>query len=255
MQIPVRRIFFVLALLCLSCPAWATWTVVQHALLSSNCTATSNTCALTVSSTGSGHLIIVGMGIGAVGEYITGISDGGSTYVVNSGNLAGNACAGQDAGAPYGSDCGYTLSSASGETTITVTRTDATSYLWRISATEYSFTASSIAFDVVGNRDQSTNTTSPAGVTLSLTGSNDAIYQLDSTGSPSAISALYTVSDFAAHLGAASCYSSCTGTAPTWTQLTNHAALSAIAFTEVSSSLGGVFNGNGKFSGGGVITP
>jgi hypothetical protein len=180
------------------------------------------------------------MAIGAVGEYITAITDGSSaTYVVNSGPLAGNACAGQDSGAPYGSDCGYTLSSKSGYSVITVTRTDSTSYIWRISATEYSFTASSIAFDVVGNRDQSTNSTSPLGVALTLSGSNDVIYQLDGTGVPSAISSPYnTYADFGAHLGAASSINTNSGAAPTWTQSNNHAALSGIAFKEVAAGGG-----------------
>jgi hypothetical protein len=224
----------IVVLLCLSCPSWATWGVVQHTIGSAACTSTNQTCNLPVSSTGNNDLIIVGLVIAANGEYITAISDGSSSYVVNSGALAGNACAGQDA-APLGSDCGYTLSSVSGKTSITVTRTDATSHIWRVSATEYSFSAASIAFDVVGKRDQSSNCTSCAGVALTLTGTNDAIYQIDASGLPSAITT-YSPADFAAHIGAASLINTNSGTAPTWTQSNNPSALSAIAFKEVTGS-------------------
>jgi hypothetical protein len=45
---------FILALLLFSLPSWATWTIVQH-VVNTACGATSQTCVIPVSATGSGH--------------------------------------------------------------------------------------------------------------------------------------------------------------------------------------------------------
>jgi hypothetical protein len=207
--------------------ASTTWAVVQQAISSGACTFSSATCNLTVASTGSGHLIVVTMGIAGTGEYITGVS-GGGTYT----EFAGNTCAGQDSSG-LGTDCAYTLSSTSGATTITVTRTNTTSYAWRISMTELSSTAAmSLDSGCPQVRDQTTGTASPAGVTLTLAGANDVIIQNIWGGVMSAISSPYnSYASFSADLGTAASLNTLSGTAPTWTQASSKAALSAVCFS------------------------
>jgi hypothetical protein len=212
--------------LLLSCPAWATWAVVQHT--SNTCTTASQTCNIAVSSTGTGNVIVIGIGIASNAEQIVSVS-GGGTYT-----HPATACHSAD-GTTRGADCAYTLASTSGTTTITVTRTDATSFGWNASATEYSFTSGPVSLDTGTPqvRDQTTTVTGPAGVTLTLSGTNDAIYQMIEGTAPTAVTSPYSTNqNFSANLGAASSINTVSGTAPTWTQTSAKAALSAIAFTE-----------------------
>ena len=209
--------------------ASATWAVVQQVTSSVSCTTTNATCNLTVASTGSGHLIVVAMGIAHTGEYITGVS-GGGTYTA----FAGNTCAGQEtSGGVLAVDCAYTLSSTSGATTITVTRTDTTSYGWRIGMIELSSTAAmSLDSGCPQVGDQTTSTTSPTGVTLTPLGVNDVIIQNIFGNVPTAISSPYnTYSSFSQNLGVGASLNTLSGTAPTWTQTSGKAALSAVCFS------------------------
>lgn len=227
----MKRLILLSMLLVSVSPAWATWTVVQHTSI--GCTSGSSTCNITVSSTGSGNVIVIGIGIVDAVEQIVSVS-GGGTYT-----HPATGCHGVDATGPKGSDCAYTLSSTSGTTTITVTRTDATTHAWVAGATEYSFTSGPVSVDTGTPqvRDQSSAVTSPAGVTLTLAGSNDAIYQMIEGTTVTAISSPYSTNqNFTANGGFASAINTVSGTAPTWTQSSSKAALSAIAFTETASS-------------------
>lgn len=222
--------------LALSCPAWATWTVVQH-VLSGACGTTSNTCAVTVASTGSGNVIVVGIGIGSTTQHITAVSAGGTFTIPPS------ACFSTDT-AGKGTDCAYTLSSSSGVTSITVTRSNTSSAAWRVGITELSFTSGPVSVDTGSpqTRDQTVSTTTPAGVALTLAGSNDAVFQIINGVSPTNVSVPYnTASDFGSNAGFATNINTTDGTAPTWTQSNGHAALSAIAFTESAAQSGDQF--------------
>lgn len=214
----------------LSCPAWATWTVVQHKI-STACSTVGTTCAVTVTSTGSGHVIVIGMGVLDNTDQIVSVS-GGGTYTHPA------TCHAVDL-LVKGTDCAYTLSSTSGTTSITVTRTAASGNNWTVAATELSFTNGPVSVDTgsPGTRDQTTTVTNPAGVTLTLAGSNDAIYQIITGTSPTAISSPYnTNSDFLSGEGFATAINTVSGTAPTWTQSSSRACLSAIAFTESAAT-------------------
>ena len=208
-----------------------TFTVTQFAV-NTACTATSQTCDVTVSSTGSGHVLAAGT--------VLNINDGGITAVSGGGTWAlcpASGCYQTDNNART-TDLAYCLSSTSGATTITVTRTTTTSATWQAAVWELSFTGSSASLDTFGKRQQSTATTSPAGVTLTLTGSNDAIIQIIRTGgtTPSAISAPYNLHAGSGGAGWAESINTVSGTAPTWTTGSGRAALSAIAFAEITSS-------------------
>lgn len=225
----MKRFLLLLLLLC-SLPSWATWTVVQHKI-SGACTASSSTCAVTVTSTGTGNVIVIGMAIASNVEAIVSVS-GGGTYSHPAG------CNGTS-GSTFGTDCAYTLASTSGTTSITVTRTDATTHTWRVAATELSFTSGPVSVDSGSpqTRTQTTAVTNPAGVTLTLTGSNDAIYQMILSTTPSAITSPYSTNvDFSGPGGFAVSINTVSGTAPTWTTASSAAALSAIAFTETAAS-------------------
>lgn len=230
----MRQILVIFISLCCSLPSWATWTVVQHKK-STACTTSSATCSVTMTSTGTGNVIVIGFTlVGDINEQIVSVSGGGS-YTHPAG------CHATDSAGTFSSDCAYTLASTSGTTSITVTRTDATTFGWTVAATELSFTAGPVSVDTGTPqvRDQSTNTTTPAGVTLTLAGSNDAIYQIiKGTGTVSAATSPYDVNnDFLTSSGFATAINTVSGTAPTWTQSSNgKAALSAIAFTESSSA-------------------
>jgi len=133
-------------------------------------------------------------------------------------------------------DASYTLNSASGATSITLTLSAAVSTTWAACIREYSSTASGVAIDTSGNRDQSTAAANPAGVGLTLTGSNDLIVQFVAcAGSCSGISAGYSNGDFPNNNGVADALNTSSGTAPTWTATSGRAALGALAFKETAA--------------------
>jgi hypothetical protein len=174
------------------------------------------------------------MGIASTAEQIVSVS-GGGTYT-----HPATACHGTDS-VGKGTDCAYTLASISGALTITVTRTDATSFAWRIGATELSFTSGPVSVDsgTPGINDVTVATTTPAGVALTLAGTNDAIYQMIEGGLPSAISSPYSTNvDLGTLQAFASAINTVSGIAPTWTQNSSRACMSAIAFTETAAAAG-----------------
>lgn len=228
----MKKWIFIFIFFVLVNPAWATWTLVQN-VISSACTTNSSTCAVTVASTGSGHVIFIGL-LGEIASMTISSVSGGGAYTHPS------ACAASESGTNVrASDCAYTLASTSGTTSITVTRNSSTSSAWHICAAEVSFTASSVSVDT-GNANGNTNTstsasTSATGVTLSILGSNDVIFQILSGGTPTAINESYA-GVFAAATGSATLINTTTGTAPTWTQSSNQWAASAIAVAEAAAA-------------------
>ena len=103
-------------------PASATWTLVQQFISPANCTPGVLTCSISVSSTGSGNVIVVWIEINGVGAVPTTISavTGGGAYTLGS-TFGCNTFV-----SSHAIDCALTLSSTSGATTIAITRSNNT---------------------------------------------------------------------------------------------------------------------------------
>lgn len=216
----------------LSLPASASFTRVQKAT-NGACTSTSTTCSVTVSSTGSGHAIIVMERSQAASITISSVS-GGGTYTQCT------TCAGSQTQAATSTDIFYTLASTSGTTSITVTRS-ASGSAWACEVAEYSVTAgNTIAYDASNNVNDSTGAISQPGVALTLGGTNDVITQaagISSTQTINSVSSPYTVLDpspAATYMFVESINTS-SGSAPTFTLgASNRLEASALALKEVS---------------------
>lgn len=223
----MRRFLPILFLLCTS-PAWATFTLVQH--VTSTLTTSSTSTPITVSSTGSGHVIVVVFTVAGSGKALTGVA-GGGTYThctsCSSNNTNGSS-----------SDISYTLNSASGATTITPSY-QVIGVAGKADIFEYSFSGASVAFDVGGNIQNTTNTLRGGVDLTALTGTNDLLIQAIATNSVinvTAISGAYTdATDLGSQFGFAAAKNTATGTAPTWTFSGNsQSAGTAIAISETS---------------------
>jgi hypothetical protein len=210
------------------------------------------TCAVTVSSTGTGHAIIVEAYFLSSTNQITSIGDTKNTYTL---------CPGSSA-APNGLDCslnlpwwqqtGYVLNSVSGATTITVTLpTSETS--WKVAVAEVALSGSgtSIQFDAGVAGFDSTCTTC-AGLSLSswITGTNDYIFQMGGPlNSLTAITGGYTTPALFSTVGFAGLPNTTSGTAPNWTQssgggvTTSALALRAVGGSSSNPSITAAFDG------------
>lgn len=199
-----------------------TFTLVQT-VNQANC----NACAITVSAIGSGHLLVIQASDQAGGgaNFITGANCSSTcgTWVVPTGtaNQLNNACCGAVSYA-------YILSSTSGATTITPTVSNARNYFFAIY--EYSYTPGPISVDT-SNTNLNASCGSCAGITLSLTGTNDVIDQMivSGTATPSAVT---TYGNFAhsSFTGFADLENTSSGTAPTWTVTAGQVVVGAVAF-------------------------
>lgn len=130
-----------------------TWTSVQKATAVNE--ACNPTCTLSVSSTGTGNLLVleyVSSGVGS--NYLTNISSvtGGGTWV------AGGACHAQDTASSQGTDIAYVLSSSSGTTSLSITLSTNES-LGMFLFKEYHRTSGTTSLD---GSCQSLNTQSPS---------------------------------------------------------------------------------------------
>jgi hypothetical protein len=213
--------------------ASVTWTLATGPTLSSACTATSASCNLTV-TTVSGHVGIFGM-VNPDGANLSAVTLNGSAsnvYCYGCSNSL-TTCYVNDSATNFTSDCGYILPlSNNTSVTLAFTRSNTTSGAWRVWYAECVKSSGSISLDTgsPGVRDQTTNTTSPLGVSLTLQGSNDCIVQAISANT-SAISSPYSTNAvYAATGGVGVALTQSSGTAPTWTTTSNKSALSAIAF-------------------------
>ncbi len=235
----MKRILPLLFVWLFTCPAWATFTLVQHTF--NNACATGTTCTVTVSSTGTGNVLIGAFTYQGSGKSLTSVTGGGTwSHCAN--------CVG--AGAANSSDIYYTLASVSGATSIVFNYTSTSSTLAVCEVFEYSFSAKAVALDTSNNIVNAINT-NRGGVDLTaLRGANDLLVQSISLSLSSdtvtAISpAAYSVTDFVAHgvaeSGFAAAANTTVGTAPTWTFTSNsNSAGSGIAITEVfNSTIGG----------------
>lgn len=227
-----RLLILAMFLLCVT-PAHATWTEVQN-VGNASCSASANTCAITVSSTTSGH---VGVIIGITGSTLTGaitsISPG--TWVIP----AASQCSQSNATTGGTANCAYCLSLPGGQTTFTVTWNNASPGSFSTASFTEASTTLTAAFDVAGKKTTTTNTANQAGVTLTLSGSNDFIVQamqissaVSACRAPFATNAIFPG-------GNATCYavnqSSGTPPSPTYTNTTGKSDQVAIALKEVSA--------------------
>jgi len=175
----MRKLSLLLMLLC-SCPAWATWTFTQAAV-NSACAATQS-CSVTVSSTGSGHLLVAAIIQGSSTATISAVTSAACsstwTHVASSnGGASGDGFA----------DFYYCANSASGQTSISITLQAGQNYagccamIW-----EAASSAGSIAVDSgttpAKAGPQNAGCTSCAGAALTLSGNNDFIATIATCG-------------------------------------------------------------------------
>jgi len=219
-------------------PAWATFTVVhQEKCNTSGACASGNTAgsfsiattgtAITITSTGSGNLVFISaVNTGGAADYITAASGGGS-WTCPSTLQVRNSSIGSISGC-------YNYAITNGTTSVTLTSGVTSGYyliVW-----EVSFTASSVTLDVLGTNGSNTASSSPSGQALTLTGSNDIIFQIiRDSYTMSAISSPY--SNFlatASTAGYAASLNTTSGTAPTWTAAGSQTSvIAAVAIEEV----------------------
>ena len=232
-------------------PASATWTLVQQFISPANCTPGVLTCSISVSSTGSGNVIVVWIEINGVGAVPTTISavTGGGTYTLGS-TFGCNTFV-----SSHAIDCALTLSSTSGATTIAITRSNNTGApQFKVGGGEWAFTNGPPVLDVVGTAIDNCGgscTGTHIGPTISPTGANDLILQGAVTGpSLSSISSPYTA-QFSDHFGIGYLLNSANGSPVTWTETspqTGTAVMNAIAIREAtvtSYNLSVTVTGNG----------
>jgi hypothetical protein len=215
----------------ISFPVWAgTFANIQKPC-NTACPTSGTTCAVTVTSTGTGHIMVAIAFRDTAGatQTISSVS-GAGTWVHPTGANGVDATAGS-------SDSAYNLSSTSGVTSITLTLSAAVATTWAACVEEYSFTASGVAFDVAGSRDQSTAAANFTGVGLTLAGGNQLIVQYgNDSGTCSGVSAGYGDTVFPNNNCLADALNTSSGTAPTWTSTSGRAALGAIAFKETGGA-------------------
>lgn len=220
----MKSLFFTLvATIALSIPSWATWTLVQQ---KAGATLTATTCALTVTSTGSGHVIIFGMAM-ANGNTLTGVS-GGGTYT-----LCGVTCQQGSAGTGE-TDMAYTLSSTAAATTITGTASSSATGAVCF-ASEFSSTTT-FAFDTSNKILDATCTTACASPTLTLTGANDIIMGIAGcggtcSGAVTGYTTLYQSGD-----GNAVNINTASGASFSWNQTSSTLAAASLAIKETGGA-------------------
>ena len=209
---------------------YGNWTCVQTAS-NTACGTGGTTCAVTVASTGSGHVIVVAVvEVNSTPPAISSVS-GGGTYSL----CAASGCL-STVSSLDGVDMAYTLNSSSGATTITPTMGATINNSWQVYVTEVAFAAGSVALDTFGvTTGAGANPTGPA---LSLTGSDDFITQgINTTGSANSITSPYqSVLTMFTGTGFARGFSISSGSAPTWTATSGNSAEDALAIKFTASS-------------------
>jgi hypothetical protein len=254
----LKKLALAFIILCFSGTARANFGLVQNPVYSA-CSASSATCAVTVSSTCSNHfLAITALNGSGTAVYLSSVSGGCSgTWQVPTGTqYPGISVQGN------GSDA-YCLSSTSGVTTINITWSSASPGLSTVQVWEESFTGTSVILDAgpsggVGTVNNGAANTTQPGVALTLAGSNDLIIQMQSISTANTINSVSTYSNFSSfganNVATADLENTTSGSAPTW--IFSGSATSrgnAIAFTEVVSPAGGFLNPKSKWVGNAAI--
>ncbi len=213
---------------------FASITLVQHTITpSGTCSSTSNTCTIAVSSTGANHAGVL-LAENATGSSVTITSvSGGGTWTRPAACHLFSAASGSI-------NCAYTLSTTASATSITLTWSSATPGFSRISFYEYSSTTTSIIIDAGAtaiNAGSNATSTTPIGVSLTLTGANDVIVQGIATQGATVSSVAAPYSGFLAsstQFGSSNNLNTASSSPPTWTlSTTNVTLVNGIALTEV----------------------
>jgi hypothetical protein len=129
----------------------------------------SPTCSLTIPSTGTGHLLFVQVSDES-GTNLSAIT-GGGTWVIPSGS---NTCAKNNSGIT--TSCAYVLSSSSGATTLNMTMTGSSGNIG-VMYYEVARTSGSFVLDAQNSTSITTVASPQSGQGLTLTGTNDVIFQ------------------------------------------------------------------------------
>lgn len=209
-----------------------TWTQVQNKICTSDglgacgvCVVATTTCIVTATSVAASDKLVIWA------SYIT----GGLLTVTYNGETWTNpspTCAQWDATTGSGIACSYVLSATGGETSFTCTFSSAPGTFSSCGFIQWHYTGPSASFDTSGLKAD-TACTSCAGVTLTLSGSNDAIAQfgIPTSGSFTAITSPYsTNATMVDGMLAASSLNTASGTAPTLTQsISGTAFIGAVA--------------------------
>ena len=240
----MRALLLILCLLALSAPpAAATFTLIQHP--AAGCGSTS-ACTVTTSSVGAGHLLVV-MASGWDNIYILPYSSiscsptcGTWVHPTAAGSPGPGTCGVVTSELTY-TDCGYVLSSSAGATVVTVNWPRVINAYF-VSVWEYSYSGT-VAVDVMGSVDNGYYNVNPAGVPLTLTGSNDVVLQqalTEGTG-VSAISAGYgdltNVSVSFTYAASADLVNVASTAIPVWTSGGGfYTLLGAISFSETAGA-------------------
>jgi hypothetical protein len=225
----MKKLILLIALL-LARQTPATFSIVQQQ--HSSCTSCSPT-SITVTSTGSGHLLTIVMTAynGQTGSIIAPTTGCGGSWTVDT-NSAVNS------GSTFGRvTIAYCLSSTSGVTSIAFTVDASNNYRYHF--LEYSFTGSSVSY-ATSNHVINTASNTQVGVTLSGLSGNNVILRcsMEPVNVTNTITAPYTielnVSGSGATAATADSLNTASGTGPTWTLGASSSAMieGAIAFNE-----------------------
>lgn len=234
----------ILALLLFCSPAFATWTLTQ---VKDTTTCNGTTCAVTVTSTGSAHLLVAGILPQTTSTTITGVTAG--------------ACTGSWTHAAStnttGVDLYYCLNSVSGQTSITITGSGSIgtgagiAIIWEAASSLGTIAVDSGATPSGIKSD--TTCTACAGVTLTLSGNNDFIAGLANCGGTcSNLVGTGFTNDLSnpGSDGVMHGITSASLTAPTtWTQTSGTLICNAAAFQET----GAAGTGNSMLGGPGMV--
>lgn len=221
-----------LLIVALSMPSWATWTLTQVA--SNNACTNITTCAVTVTSTGAGHLLVFGLIATVASTTISSVTSGACS-------VAWAHPAGTNGTGTGSVDLFYCTNSVTAQTSITVTANQAMGNNSIAVVWEANSTLGSIAIDsgaTPAGLSPTATCTACAGKALTLSGNNNFIAGVANCGGTcSAVTGTGFTNDLTNPLGDGVMHGITSGsvTAPaTWTQTSGVMLANAAAFTEAS---------------------
>lgn len=204
------------------------WTLVQSQFhdtaghgTGGTCTSNTPNCNITVTSTGSGHLLVISAGTSASSITISSVSSTNNTWTLCGANCQANNSSGSV-------DMAYVVNSSSGDTSITVNLSASSGFIL-VTFEEYAWSGSSISFDTAGNITYA-SCTSCSGPNLTLAGSNEVMVSSQATANSSSVpgGCWTNPNNDASTVG---CMNTALGTGAPWTQTpAGAAAVNQIAF-------------------------
>ena len=240
----MRKLFLFVAILLLTQRASATFTTSQHRS-ATGCSGTS--CTVTGFTAIAAGSMVVGIGFGDTSIVPSAGSSNAGTWTVPSGCSATSNCLSTNTSAG-GVLLEYILSSTGSPTSVIVT--SSAGNFTAVEVLVFTFTSGPVSFDSGGTANRTTNCTTCAGITTTVTG-NDLIVQAITcaqtcatsgtagfVGASPYVTTSGGVNDFPAGDGVGAAINQSSGTAPNWAQSpTGNAAVTAIAFKESSGTV------------------